>query len=164
MRPEFVPNFEIYSDMVYATNGSAVDTVICRGEVVDGKPHRPRRRGDHGKGLRSGAQSRKKMIFICDVMLGKLARYLRMLGLDAPYIRQGESPRSASEGRHTFLLLQRAAAKAGRPGTIYGPQQRPPGTGPGNKGIHRTIYRSSRGYDPVHRMQRSPGRGQKKKI
>ncbi len=33
-RPEFVPNFEIYSDMVYATNGSAVDTVICRGEVV----------------------------------------------------------------------------------------------------------------------------------
>lgn len=33
-RPEFVPNFELYSDMVYATNGSAVDTVICRGEVV----------------------------------------------------------------------------------------------------------------------------------
>lgn len=29
------------------------------------------------------------MIFICDVMLGKLARYLRELGLDAPYIRQG---------------------------------------------------------------------------
>ena len=33
-RPEFVPNFEIYSDMVYAANGSAVDTVICRGEVL----------------------------------------------------------------------------------------------------------------------------------
>ena len=33
-RPEFVPNFEMYSDMVYATNGSAVDTVICRGEVL----------------------------------------------------------------------------------------------------------------------------------
>lgn len=33
-RPEFIPNFEMYSDMVYATNGSAVDTVICRGEVV----------------------------------------------------------------------------------------------------------------------------------
>lgn len=33
-RPEFVPNFELYSDMVYATNGSAVDTVICRGEIV----------------------------------------------------------------------------------------------------------------------------------
>jgi 5-methylthioadenosine/S-adenosylhomocysteine deaminase len=33
-RPEFVPNFEMYSDIVYATNGSAVDTVICRGEVL----------------------------------------------------------------------------------------------------------------------------------
>ena len=33
-RPEFVPNFDIYSDMVYAANGSAVDTVICMGEVV----------------------------------------------------------------------------------------------------------------------------------
>ncbi len=34
MRPEFVPNFDLYSDMVYAANGSAVDTVICRGEVL----------------------------------------------------------------------------------------------------------------------------------
>jgi len=33
-RPEFVPNFDIYSDMVYAANGSAVDTVICMGEVL----------------------------------------------------------------------------------------------------------------------------------
>ncbi len=33
-RPEFVPNFDIYSDMVYATNGSCVDTVICMGKVV----------------------------------------------------------------------------------------------------------------------------------
>lgn len=33
-RPEFIPNFELYSDMVYATNGSAVDTVICGGEIV----------------------------------------------------------------------------------------------------------------------------------
>ncbi len=33
-RPEFIPNFEIYSDMVYAANGSAVDTVICAGEVL----------------------------------------------------------------------------------------------------------------------------------
>ena len=30
------------------------------------------------------------MIFVCDVMLGKLARYLRMLGLDARYIHQGD--------------------------------------------------------------------------
>ncbi|MHB8110450.1 MAG: amidohydrolase [Syntrophorhabdaceae bacterium] len=33
-RPEFVPNFEMYSDVVYATNGSCVDTVICKGEIV----------------------------------------------------------------------------------------------------------------------------------
>jgi 5-methylthioadenosine/S-adenosylhomocysteine deaminase len=34
MRPEFVPNFDIYSDIVYASNGSAVDTVICMGKVL----------------------------------------------------------------------------------------------------------------------------------
>lgn len=27
------------------------------------------------------------MTFVCDAMLGKLARYLRMLGIDAPYIK-----------------------------------------------------------------------------
>jgi 5-methylthioadenosine/S-adenosylhomocysteine deaminase len=33
-RPEFVPNFDTYSDMVYAANGYAVDTVICMGKVL----------------------------------------------------------------------------------------------------------------------------------
>jgi 5-methylthioadenosine/S-adenosylhomocysteine deaminase len=33
-RPEFVPNFDIYSDIVYASNGYAVDTVICMGNVL----------------------------------------------------------------------------------------------------------------------------------
>ncbi len=33
-RPEFVPNFDIHSDMVYAANGSTVDTVICMGEIL----------------------------------------------------------------------------------------------------------------------------------
>jgi len=33
-RPEFVPNFDIYSDIVYASNGYAVDTVICMGKVL----------------------------------------------------------------------------------------------------------------------------------
>jgi len=33
-RPEFVPNFDIYSDIVYASNGHAVDTVICMGKVL----------------------------------------------------------------------------------------------------------------------------------
>jgi 5-methylthioadenosine/S-adenosylhomocysteine deaminase len=33
-KPEFVPNFDIYSDIVYASNGHAVDTVICMGKVL----------------------------------------------------------------------------------------------------------------------------------
>jgi 5-methylthioadenosine/S-adenosylhomocysteine deaminase len=33
-RPEFVPNFDIYSDIVYASNGHSVDTVICMGKVL----------------------------------------------------------------------------------------------------------------------------------
>jgi 5-methylthioadenosine/S-adenosylhomocysteine deaminase len=33
-RPEFTPNFNLYSDIVYASNGCAVDTVICMGEVL----------------------------------------------------------------------------------------------------------------------------------
>ncbi len=33
-RPEFVPNFDTCSDVVYAANGSCVDTVICMGKVV----------------------------------------------------------------------------------------------------------------------------------
>lgn len=33
-RPEFVPNFDLYSDVVYAANGSCVDTVICMGNVI----------------------------------------------------------------------------------------------------------------------------------
>ncbi len=33
-RPEFVPNFDIYSDIVYAANSAAVDTVICMGKIV----------------------------------------------------------------------------------------------------------------------------------
>jgi 5-methylthioadenosine/S-adenosylhomocysteine deaminase len=33
-RPEFVPNFDMNSDIVYSANGSAVDTVICMGNVL----------------------------------------------------------------------------------------------------------------------------------
>ncbi len=56
------------------------------------------------------------MIFICDVMLGKLARYLRMLGLDARYVRQGEDIASfpvASEGS-LFLTKRRGVTSCGR--------------------------------------------------
>jgi 5-methylthioadenosine/S-adenosylhomocysteine deaminase len=33
-RPEFTPNFNLYSDIVYASNGYAVDTVICMGKIL----------------------------------------------------------------------------------------------------------------------------------
>ncbi len=58
------------------------------------------------------------MIFICDVMLGKLARFLRMLGLDAPYIRQGENPGFPPEEGVPFLFFTKTTAKTGRPGAI----------------------------------------------
>ena len=33
-RPELTPGFDVYSDVVYASNGYIVDTVICMGSVV----------------------------------------------------------------------------------------------------------------------------------
>lgn len=33
-RPEFVPNFDNCSDLVYSANGYAVDTVICMGRII----------------------------------------------------------------------------------------------------------------------------------
>jgi 5-methylthioadenosine/S-adenosylhomocysteine deaminase len=33
-RPEMTPDFDVYSNLVYASNGSVVDTVICMGEVL----------------------------------------------------------------------------------------------------------------------------------
>jgi 5-methylthioadenosine/S-adenosylhomocysteine deaminase len=33
-RPEMTPDFDIYSNLVYASNGSIVDTVICMGKVI----------------------------------------------------------------------------------------------------------------------------------
>ena len=32
--PAFTPNFNFVSNLVYAANGSCVDTVICNGKVV----------------------------------------------------------------------------------------------------------------------------------
>jgi 5-methylthioadenosine/S-adenosylhomocysteine deaminase len=34
LRPEFVPNFDSYSDVVYTANGYSVDTVICMGRIL----------------------------------------------------------------------------------------------------------------------------------
>jgi 5-methylthioadenosine/S-adenosylhomocysteine deaminase len=33
-RPEMTPDFDVYSNLVYASNGSIVDTVICMGDVL----------------------------------------------------------------------------------------------------------------------------------
>lgn len=34
LRPEMAPNFDLYSNIVYASNGYVVDTVICMGKVL----------------------------------------------------------------------------------------------------------------------------------
>ncbi len=34
IRPEMTPDFDLYSNLVYASNGSVVDTVICMGKVI----------------------------------------------------------------------------------------------------------------------------------
>ncbi len=33
-RPEMTPDFDIYSNLIYASNGSVIDTVICMGKVI----------------------------------------------------------------------------------------------------------------------------------
>ncbi|NLT23103.1 MAG: hypothetical protein GXX82_08660 [Syntrophorhabdus sp.] len=58
------------------------------------------------------------MIFVCDVMLGKLARYLRTLGFDAPYIRQGEDPASFPAPSDRCVFLTRRQDRTGRPHTV----------------------------------------------
>lgn len=59
------------------------------------------------------------MIFVCDVMLGKLARHLRMLGLDAPYIRHGESlEKHLREENVPFVFFTKRGGETGRPGFV----------------------------------------------
>ena len=58
------------------------------------------------------------MRFICDVMLGNLARHLRMLGLDAPLVKQGEVSKPVStEGDQPFLLTRKSTT--GYPKTLH---------------------------------------------
>ncbi|HOD75285.1 MAG TPA: Mut7-C RNAse domain-containing protein [Syntrophorhabdaceae bacterium] len=58
------------------------------------------------------------MIFVCDVMLGKLARYLRTLGFDARYVRQGEDPASFPAPSCQCVFLTRRHDRTGRPHTV----------------------------------------------
>ena len=57
------------------------------------------------------------MIFVCDVMLGKLARYLRMLGLDAAYVRRCEGT-AFHTGQGQSLFFTRSPARMDRPGCV----------------------------------------------
>ncbi|MCX5807849.1 MAG: Mut7-C RNAse domain-containing protein [Proteobacteria bacterium] len=47
------------------------------------------------------------MKFVCDAMLGKLARYLRMLGIDAPYIHNIEHLKSCKNEPEKPIFLTR---------------------------------------------------------
>lgn len=47
------------------------------------------------------------MRFICDAMLGKLAKYLRLLGLDAVYIRPSAPWPVADDGEETCFVTRR---------------------------------------------------------
>ncbi len=58
------------------------------------------------------------MIFVCDATLGKLARSLRMLGLDAPCVRQDKDFAPLAEASVEVLFFTKSTAKAGRHGVV----------------------------------------------
>ena len=59
------------------------------------------------------------MRFICDAMLGKLAKYLRILGLDAPYVHSPVDfgKPMFSEGQYHFLT--RRSALRSHPNVVF---------------------------------------------
>lgn len=59
------------------------------------------------------------MSFVCDVMLGKLAKYLRLLGFDAIFIRNPEVLKCHGylDGRRYYLTRRRK--KTGYERTVY---------------------------------------------
>lgn len=59
------------------------------------------------------------MSFICDVMLGKLAKYLRLLGFDTLYIRSPEGLKDHEylDGQRYYLTRRRK--KTGYERTVY---------------------------------------------
>lgn len=58
------------------------------------------------------------MIFVCDVMLGKLARYLRILGFDAPSVRRGDDPASFPAPSAACVHLTKRQDRTARPHTV----------------------------------------------
>lgn len=58
------------------------------------------------------------MKFVCDVMLGKLAKYLRLLGLDAVYIRDPAQLKDMGESEEPWIFVTRRAKVTGMPTSI----------------------------------------------
>ena len=90
----------------------------------------PRRHRPHGRGPRGHIAPPKNpeaASFLCDVMLGKLARELRLLGYDAEYDRNlGGMPAYRVARQRGRILLTRTNKLRGLPGTIYVPSQLAP--------------------------------------
>ncbi len=58
------------------------------------------------------------MTFVCDVMLGKLARYLRIFGLNAPYIRNLASLDQYRDSRQSAVFFTKRTRPTGYTPTI----------------------------------------------
>jgi len=103
-------------------------------EEQPGQPpenRRPQRRHrPHGRGPRARIAPPKNpetVSFLCDVMLGKLARELRLLGYDAEYDRNlGGMPAYRVARQSGRILLTRTNKLKGLPGTVYIPGQLAP--------------------------------------
>ena len=65
------------------------------------------------------------MKFLCDIMLGKLAKYLRILGLDADCVMSGKEPGRTPASTEPRLFLTRRSALKGGEGVIFIHADRP---------------------------------------
>jgi uncharacterized protein with PIN domain len=87
--------------------------------------YRPRSRGPRAQ--IAPPQNPENVSFLCDVMLGKLARELRLLGYDAEYDRNLGGMSAYKVARQSGrILLTRTSKLKGLPGTIYVPAQLAP--------------------------------------
>jgi len=87
--------------------------------------HRPQGRGPRGH--IAPPKNPENVSFLCDVMLGKLARELRLLGYDVEYDRNlGGMPAYRVARQSGRILLTRTNKLKGLPGTIYVPGQLAP--------------------------------------
>jgi uncharacterized protein with PIN domain len=59
------------------------------------------------------------MTFVCDVMLGKLAKYLRILGLDAPHLKNATDLNKYKGQDKSSLFLTRRTSLRDEEGTLF---------------------------------------------